>query len=254
MLKRMLLPVFVPLIIAAWAALLLPNSVFAAEANSCVACHSQPEVDNATGKNYSDWKGSVHDKNGVFCNGCHLGHPASGEKEAAHVDVYRSGDSRSTVYFKNVPKTCGNCHKEEFSQFRKSLHYLRLETTERGPNCVTCHGARATKIVTPAQMADLCTICHNTRLGIQPGTPRAARSTLLLMNQTKFVTDVLTDYLEKAPAREKSLGRARDLLQQSRNSLRLAKLRWHTFDLEAIEQSATVALDAAQSAWSEVKK
>ena len=254
MLKKMPLLKYAGLALIAWLVLLLPYTTPAVEANSCVACHSQAEVDNITGKNYLDWKGSIHDNKGVLCDDCHLGDAASANKESAHTDVYRPGDPRSTVYFKNIPKTCGKCHKEEYNQFRKSLHYLRLETTERGPSCVTCHGARATKIVTPPQMADLCTLCHNERLGIQPETPRTAHSTLLLMNQTELLVEVLTGYVETTSINKKSLNKALDLLQQTRNSIKLAKLRWHTFDLDAIGKSITGAESSAREAWTELKK
>jgi hypothetical protein len=223
-------------------------------ANSCVDCHSRPDVDNVTGKNYQDWKGSVHDKNGVMCNACHTGNPDSNSEKIAHENVYRAGDNRSTVYFKNVPGTCGKCHKEEYTQFRKSLHFAQLETTGRGPNCVTCHGARATKIVTPSEIEGLCTDCHNKRLGIRPEIPRLAHITLLQMNQTNFLEGVLTNYLEKATVNESARKQAFVLLQQARDSLELARLKWHTFDLEAIEKSLTGAWNSSRSAWSEVNK
>jgi len=234
--------------------LILLLSAANAWANSCVDCHSRPDIDNATGKNYQDWKGSVHDKNSVMCNACHLGNPNSKNKETAHENVFRTGDSRSTVYFKNIPGTCGNCHKEEFNQFKKSLHFIRLETTESGPNCVTCHGARATKIVTPVEIEGLCTNCHNKRLGIRPEIPHLAHTTLLLMNQTDFLEGVMSNYLEKATVNEKARKRGYVLLQQAKNSLKLAKLRWHTFDLETIEKSLTGACDSSQAAWSKVNK
>jgi formate-dependent nitrite reductase cytochrome c552 subunit len=237
------------LIVALWWGFPAQNSTLAAQGNSCVDCHSRPEVENATAKNYSDWKGSVHEENGVTCEACHRGDPASAAKEVAHQAVFRSGDPRSKVYFKNVPATCGSCHKEEFNQFRKSLHFIRLETSESGPNCVTCHGARATRIVTPPEMANLCTICHNKRLGIRVEMPSLAHSTLMLMNQTKVFVEVIDDYMGKVPAKGKVQDQATRLLQQSRNSLKLAKLRWHTFDLNAIEKSSTRAWDAALSAW-----
>ena len=62
----------------------IPPEASADEGNSCVACHSKPEIDNITGRNFQDWKGSVHDENGVLCESCHHGNPDSATKTEAH--------------------------------------------------------------------------------------------------------------------------------------------------------------------------
>jgi hypothetical protein len=196
------------------------------EKNSCVACHSKLPASSFFGVKFHSWVGSIHQQHGVTCNKCHGGNPAATTEKQAHVGVFGSSNPKSSVYFKNVPATCGKCHGAQFYKFTQSLHYKMLETTGRGPDCVTCHGSMVTKVLSPDDLVAVCQRCHNRRMGIFPYVPQKAKAVLLLLRESKelFAAD---KQLYHSPKCAPTLGHAEVLLQA-------AKLNWHTFDLDTI--------------------
>jgi Cytochrome c7 and related cytochrome c len=195
--------------------------------NSCVACHSRLPGSSFVGVKSHSWSGSIHQKHGVTCDKCHGGNPGVKGREAAHAGVLGSADPKSRIYFKNIPSTCGACHGAEFYKFTQSLHYKMLESTGRGPECVTCHGSMVTGILTPDTVAAVCEQCHNDRMGIFPYVPQKAKAVLLLLTESSALLD----------AREKlsrsGIERAGALLD-ARAALHSARLDWHKFDLDTI--------------------
>lgn len=207
--------------------------------NSCVHCHSQLSATSFVGVKSHSWKGSIHQKNGVTCDKCHGGDPqASGEKKA-HVGVFGSSNPVSTVYYKNVPATCGKCHGAEFYKFSQSLHYKRLESTGQGPDCVTCHGSMVTTVLTPETVASVCERCHNERMGIFPFIPQKAKAVLLSLK----VSESLLDADNKLYGRAKAKDVARSL-RDAQSYLHSAKLDWHKFDLDSVTADLQGMYDA----------
>lgn len=197
--------------------------------NTCVACHSRLPGSSFVGAKSHGWKGSIHQKHGVTCDKCHGGDPgASGQREA-HAGVFGSGDARSTVFFKNIPSTCGKCHGAEFYKFIQSRHYKRLESEGKGPECVTCHGSMITGILTPDTITAVCEQCHNTRMGIFPYVPEKAKAVLLLLRQSSELLEADAKLYHPAAGTVK----ARHMLD-ARSALHSARLDWHKFDLDAI--------------------
>jgi nitrate/TMAO reductase-like tetraheme cytochrome c subunit len=215
------------------------------EGNSCVSCHSKLPADTFVGSNYLDWKNSIHSENGVTCDLCHGGSPKAKEKELAHKGVYKSGDPRSRVYFQNVPATCGGCHEEVYQEFVQSNHYRKLEKTGIGPNCSTCHGSRATWIITPQNLKTTCINCHNERKGIEVKAPDEARLLLLALNQTGTIADLLGRLAGESPDKE-----VLKRLESAESKVDRAKIVWHSFDIEAASQ----LLLEANSSLGEVNK
>jgi len=76
----------------------------------------------------------------VTCDNCHGGDPGSDLKEKAHEGVLRSSEVNSTVFYRNVPETCGKCHANELNQFKDSLHYQRLKALKQARHVIhaTC--------------------------------------------------------------------------------------------------------------------
>jgi hypothetical protein len=197
--------------------------------NSCVQCHFRLPGNSFVGARSHSWTESIHQKNGVTCDKCHGGNPhAAGEKEA-HEGVLPSSNPESTVYFKNVPATCGKCHGAQYYKFTQSVHYKMLESTGKGPECVTCHGSMVTRVVTPNNVAALCEQCHNTRMGILPYIPQEAKAVLLLLRESKALLDA--DKKLCHPGEETAMAR---LMRNARSSLYSATLDWHTFELDRI--------------------
>ncbi len=220
--------------IIVWSAFVLSASGNAAvrekEDNSCVRCHAQLPSGSFVGVKSHSWKGSIHDKSGVTCDKCHGGNPhASDEKEAHAGGVLSSSDPRSTVYYKNIPSTCGKCHGAEFYKFTQSNHYKRLESTGKGPNCVTCHGSMVTTVLTPDTIAAVCERCHNERMGNFPYIPQKAKAVLLLLRESNELFDADKKLYHSA----RGSANAR-YLSNAQSSLHSAKLDWHKFDLDAI--------------------
>ncbi len=213
--------------------LALPAGASAAGAgkteNSCVHCHSRLPGSSFVGAKSHGWTGSIHQKHGVTCDRCHGGNPLAAEQKEAHAGVLGSDSPQSAVYFKNIPSTCGKCHGAEFYKFTQSLHYRRLESAGKGPECVTCHGSMVTSILTPDTLASVCEQCHNGRMGILPYIPQKAKAVLLLMKESSLLLDAEAKLHHPAEKSEKARR-----LTDARASLHAAMLDWHKFDLDTI--------------------
>jgi hypothetical protein len=197
--------------------------------NSCVHCHAQLPGSSFIGVKSHDWKGSIHQKHDVTCDKCHGGNPGASDEKEAHAGVFGSGNPQSTVYYKNIPSTCGKCHGAELYNFTQSFHYKRLEATGKGPDCVTCHGSMVTTILTPDTIAAVCERCHNDRMAVFPYVPQKAKAVLLLLRESNalFASEKKLYHAAGGTAKARSLSEAQA-------SLSSAKLDWHKFDLDAI--------------------
>jgi hypothetical protein len=197
--------------------------------NSCVHCHARLPGSSFVGVKSHDWKGSIHQQNGVTCDKCHGGNPLSSDKKEAHEGVLGSSNPQSTVYYKNIPSTCGKCHSAEVYKFTQSFHYKRLESTGRGPDCVTCHGSMVTTVLSPDTIASVCERCHNDRMGIFPYVPQKAKAVLLLLRESASLWDAESKIYHPAGGTPNA-----GYLRDARSSLRSARLEWHRFDLDVI--------------------
>ena len=133
----------------------------------CERCHYHgapkgvPQPDSI----YQKYWNSVHgrkvkagDPRAPWCQNCHGGH-----------GVFPPDNPRSTVYKKNIPATCGKCHKKEYEEYRTSVHGVAL--LKKGimavPACVDCHGkhdvyspGKPYSSVNPRKVPETCTKCH----------------------------------------------------------------------------------------------
>ncbi len=196
--------------------------------NSCVFCHSRLPGTSFVGAKSHSWTGSIHQTHGVTCDQCHGGNPLATEQKEAHVDMLSSSNPKSPVYFKNIPSTCGKCHGAEFYKFTQSRHYNILESSGKGPECVTCHGSMVTRILSPDTVAAVCEQCHNSRMGIFPYVPQKAKAVLLLLTESSDLVDAKTKRYHNADTKHAQA------LRDARSSLQSARLDWHKFDLDTI--------------------
>jgi formate-dependent nitrite reductase cytochrome c552 subunit len=217
--------------------------------NSCVQCHFRLPGNSFVGAESHSWTGSIHQKNGVTCDKCHGGNPQAAEEKEAHQGVLPSSNPKSTVYFKNVPATCGKCHGAQFYKFIQSVHYKMLESTGKGPECVTCHGSMVTKVVTPNNVVTLCEQCHNNRMRILPYIPQEAKAVLLLLRESKALLDADTKLYH--PGEETAMAR---LMSHARTSWYSATLDWHTFELDRITGHLEQMYDSLEELSSEARK
>ena len=229
--------------------ILMPVTIAAAESkNSCIECHKDlPSASNA-GHKFSDYEGSVHDRNGVRCEACHGGDPVHADKKAAHKGVLRSGDPKSAIFFKNLPQTCGKCHGEELVNFSRSRHYAELKTSGRGPTCVTCHGSMGTFILTSGQIREFCTVCHNNKRGILPNVPQEVMNVLSMMELAGTVVSWSEESVKEAQKGRNSTPESEKQLALAMNYMKHARLSWHTFRMEDVTANIKSAYSAAKKA------
>jgi predicted CXXCH cytochrome family protein len=106
-------------------------------------------------------KKSVHenviDNGGRFdahCPDCHVPH-----------NVQPATEPASTVHFKNVSKTCGTCHPDEYRLYSISIHGTATAAgIEDAPTCPDCHYTFATKEkagLSEKKRVALCIDCHS---------------------------------------------------------------------------------------------
>jgi hypothetical protein len=228
-------------------ALMAPDLLEAASANSCVECHGKLPLATFVGRRYVLWAGSIHARLGITCDICHGGKPTYTQKTLAHRGVYNSGRPQARTYFKKVPKLCGGCHRAELRHFKRSIHYKELMTTGRGPNCVTCHESKTGSIVSPSELVETCSVCHNERLAIEPRIPLRAYGVLLKM---AFASDI-EQALRQLVALAGSKGSKH--LESARLQLREARAQWHTFSLRKVERFVERALESLRTAREKAK-
>ncbi|RMF93191.1 MAG: hypothetical protein D6734_10695 [Candidatus Schekmanbacteria bacterium] len=113
---------------------------------------------------YSEYFQSVHGQallKGVssapICQDCHGSH-----------DIYKPDNENSKVSRKNIPKTCGKCHLQEYVDFTNSVHG---EAYQKGnpdvPVCTNCHGEHKIlshdnpkSTVYASHIRETCSACH----------------------------------------------------------------------------------------------
>lgn len=211
--------------------------------NTCVGCHRGLTV--TVGHTFADWEGSSHARAGVACQDCHGGDATKPQGEQAHQGVRSSRDPESPLYFTRLPQTCGSCHNAEWQLFQQSVHYAQLRESGRGPNCVTCHGAMATTVLKPTDLATTCSACHNPRLASRPEEPIKARFALTLMTQVQEYLDVVEQLIAM---RKGQTDVSEELLAQARQTLQRARQEWHLFIIDRVEEKLQEALEQARAA------
>jgi hypothetical protein len=206
-------------------------------ANSCVDCHRRAETIKVLPAWYQDqfihWYGSVHGRKGVTCEKCHAGDPARTDKKLAHQGVKPSRDSKSPIYYKNLPETCGSCHKGVYQQFVRSRHYENLRADRLAPTCTTCHGFEMDiGGVALSQLAGRCTICHNPLQGVKPEVAELTREIVEAIIQTEHAIQRALVAIELAREQGRESKDAEELVGTARDRLRKTGELWHRFGLD----------------------
>ncbi len=208
-----------------------------ASSNSCVDCHSNPKFVTTNKKLYTyylRWENSVHAHAGVTCIDCHAGHPDKADKASAHGNSAKGADvALSAVYYSNIPNTCGKCHKEIVSNYKKSKHYEYLSKDNllemRGANCVTCHdmgmsAAEGNNLMTKAIAS--CKICHNYKTGNYPDIPKRIHVVLERYAAAKSLySNLIIQHHDKIPEQVKNrLANSFLVIIDNLHALRLGKV------------------------------
>jgi hypothetical protein len=222
-----------------------PAGASAPAPNPCVTCHETLPPPATPGHSFADWRASKHG-GAVTCDRCHGGDTTATDKEAAHQGIYPLRDRRSWVASRRIPATCGTCHQQELGYFAESAHYQQLVTTERGPNCVTCHGSMAIHVLSPEELDAACSPCHPAVQGVAPPMLANSRRLLAAARQADSTVRALAPRVELADPRPRAA--ADRYLRQAQDALRQVHQGWHAFDLKLIDEAVTGAARAAHRA------
>jgi cytochrome b subunit of formate dehydrogenase len=138
-------------------------------ANTCGACHSNPEFLARHEIPYAHpveaYRLSVHGRSlaagnpdAASCSNCHGNHA-----------IFPARDERSKINHWNVPATCGVCHTEIAKTYWESVHGQAVRNgAAQAPVCTDCHGEHRIlapnepqSLVNPARLSTAtCGRCH----------------------------------------------------------------------------------------------
>lgn len=224
-----------------------------AEADRCVACHAKADfmVTNKKLYNYHlAWKSSIHGQEGVGCAECHGGNSKANDKKTAHgKNLMGAKSAKSPVNYRNIPKTCAQCHEAYFDSFSKSKHFRKLKkkkATKKGPNCVTCHGSVNTQVLNVVTVKKACAQCHNKKTKLKPDMPQRAETVLneflSIHRYYRFLT------VRGNPRENQETFRHLNALIEDLGVL------WHSFQIGKIEKSTRQVLNLVKEKRNEIKK
>ena len=137
---------------------------------TCARCHQNPEVAAKLGiKNgqaASRYFESIHGR-ALLVEGLIVA-PTCVDCHGASHNIRKADDPKSSVYRKNIPKTCGKCHQGPRDEYAQGIHgQLMAKGDSRAPVCIDCHTAH--QITEPdalfiVESDRLCGNCHSDRL------------------------------------------------------------------------------------------
>ena len=212
--------------------------------NNCVNCHSRMLEPLHVGNRYLEWQFSRHQEKGVSCEKCHSGDPSVKDKQMAHAGVLHSSDPQSRLHWKNQPETCNACHQNVVSAFVESAHYKRLKGIGMGPSCNTCHAHMAKQVIySPTETAKLCSQCHDSINFLKPSPeiPARAKETMMALQRADAVINWARTLLAGGQMLNLSLSGEMDEFKTAKDKLSEAKVKWHTFNLDAVRKQADEA-------------
>ena len=193
-------------------------------------CHATT-IDQIAKSNYEQWTHSKHALFNITCNNCHGGNSSSDVKEIAHTGVLLSSDSNSSIFYRNVPATCGKCHKDELSQFKDSKHYQNLQALKQAPSCDTCHMPHEFKVLNSSEFHDLCSSCHNIDMNIAPDIPDKAVNSIENAEKLKNEIRTADAAIRQAKQQGKDVTAAQKELDTAITIRDSLPVLWHSFNL-----------------------
>jgi hypothetical protein len=170
--------------------------------SACVLCHEF--MGGEPGRPVKEWKGSIHQQNGVTCDLCHGGDAGvdvgnvrslGGEFENR---MSRSMSKDHGFIGKPAGKAlfsmCARCHYQSVDRYAKSIMGKAYLDQKGGPSCVTCHQAHRNAM---PEVPRICESCHKDTAGFDQIDP---------MDVTESTVNALSGIRIKI-AQEKTIGR-----------------------------------------------
>ena len=123
----------------------------------CSVCHERATKTYLTSVHGINFQKGT-DKKSAVCSDCHGTH-----------DINKANSRLSKLYWTNIPNTCGQCHKKEYTEYSRGIHGAALKEGNRdAPVCTDCHGEHnndAVKMtssrVSAANIPQTCGQCHS---------------------------------------------------------------------------------------------
>jgi formate-dependent nitrite reductase cytochrome c552 subunit len=238
------------LLLIAFIFLIVPAGAINLDAlnNSCITCHENLTAKNVS-VNYQRWSDSVHSSYFVTCDACHGGNPNVNSQAEAHFSMKNVTDSQSPIYFKNIPETCGKCHKTELEHFKNTMHYERLRTESSAPSCATCHKPHSFKVLKASELASLCSVCHNEKdQATSANVPNDAKLALEMATELQNQIVTAKNSLSVAKAKGLDVSSAQNDLDKATLVLKDVPSLWHSFNLKAFDTQIQAGIDSAKKA------
>lgn len=208
--------------------------------NQCITCHETLLPSTQRAHDFAEWRNSVHARNGVTCEQCHGGNPATSDMKQAHTGVIRSTQPTSPLYFNRIADACGKCHAEETAEYKKSFHAKELGRAGRGPNCTTCHGSMATRILNPQELEQTCSLCHSLR--------PVASEALVTLNQAGAALAHWKEAAANAKKRGQWTQEQTSTLAAAEQKYQTVQRKWHSLDMQTVITQSRQIITAAKQA------
>jgi hypothetical protein len=237
--------------------LLAASSAYAE--NQCVVCHKSSETISEFSSRGQEsvlhWYGSIHGEKGVTCDRCHGGNPNRKAKAEAHGGIVGPSDPSSMVNYKNLPDTCGSCHKAVAKAFKRSVHYQLLKADRLSPTCTTCHGFYMNiQPVRPTAIIMRCQMCHGSEKRADPRVLGIVERAFLLREQTETVIGEGRASVKLLKDLKRDAAKTERLLSQAQERFDETAVIWHSMKLNQFERSMLEAKEKADSSLKEARE
>lgn len=178
--------------------------------NACITCHEF--LGGELAKPVSEWRGSIHQQNGITCDLCHGGDASISLGNVGGLSSKEFEDARSRAMskshgFRGKPSgkamfdLCGQCHVASVGRYAGSIMGKAYLGDKGGPSCVKCHNAHNNVI---PEVPKVCAGCHKDTTGFNQIDP---------MNVTESTLDELSRIRIKI-AEEKARGARPSLIPE----------------------------------------
>ncbi len=177
---------------------------------ACIICHEY--LGGELAKPVREWRGSIHEQNGIACSLCHGGDPGVELGNIRQLAPQQFAERQSRAMAKSrgfigkpsgkaMFEVCGRCHGPSVDRYADSIMGKAYLGDKGGPSCTACHGVHRNAI---PEVPKVCAGCHNDTTGFDQ---------IDAMNVTASTIEELSRIRIKL-AEEKARGRGPALLPE----------------------------------------
>lgn len=160
---------------------------------ACITCHNF--LGGELAKPVSEWKGSVHQQNGITCDLCHGGDASIKLADISRLSPQQFADVQARAMskahgFVGKPSgkalfdVCKQCHGATVDRYAVSIMGKAYLGNKGGPSCVTCHNAHNNVI---PSVPKVCKSCHKDTTGFEQIDPmNVTQSTLSELSRIRI--------------------------------------------------------------------